>query len=106
MLFCFYAMLRAVDGIIDSRSYAFYTSSYFYAIIVKMLKTPIWAYVYIMYTYNTCWSHTNNIFYNYELIYIQYSTVFSETNMSFYFACYLVSLGVFNFLKFMLFSVA
>jgi hypothetical protein len=32
-----YAIIRAVDGIIDYRSYAFYTTLYFYAKIVKML---------------------------------------------------------------------
>ena len=37
MFECFYAMIRAVDGIIDSRLYVFYPISYFYATIVKIL---------------------------------------------------------------------
>ena len=37
MTVCLYAMIRAVDGIIHSRSCAFYTTTYFYASILKML---------------------------------------------------------------------
>jgi hypothetical protein len=85
MLVYLCAMVRAVDGIINSRSYAFYTTPFVYATIVKMLSTPIWAYVtyyiYIQHVFeNLCIyiyiyiyiafsrSHTNTIFYNNELI--------------------------------------